>query len=302
LLDTTLGPIGKSEPSMPVGWQRPGNEYPTANATYNSLVNRVTDSRGTMVLDDVMSFTGYSIGIRDVVIGVFPNYIALPAPLNSATFSFAGVPFSCEIVSSGSGIPSAGECSGVMEISNTGLWSQTLTNIIGSPPPVTNYTQVLKNFHYQSSSGPPVYLRLMTNNASKGVHTVRHDPSVQAYEISSFFDVYFELSTDTVHWYRATNSIRLGPNLPPATRPIPPIPVQQPVIHFTWNGTALVLNWSGTNALQNATNVTGPFIDLNGGVPFAGPYTVYPTNNKAGYYRLHTVATTNKAGSYRLKN
>jgi hypothetical protein len=283
LLDQTLGPVGSPRPPMPVAWQRTTNSFPTPQASYKSIVNTIVDTTTgqTNVLDATVSFPGTSFAIRDLSLGVFSNSIAPPAAHGTATFTATNVPISFQLASSGIWFPASGTGAVTMVISNTGNWSQTLTNMSGNPPPVTNYIVTVTGLTSRSTwIGGPVFLRIdpSSNNPSVGQHTIRQ--TAGGYRISSFFDVWLQESTDQVDWHSATNSLRLLPSLPPRTRSISPASIT-----FTLNGNNLVLYWTGSFVLQNATSVTGPWTDLNGGVPLAGPYTNV-ISGSARYFRL----------------
>ena len=277
LLDQTLGPVGNPRPPMPVPWTRPDNSFPNTNTTYKSIVNIVVDTTTghTNVLDAAAGFTNLTLTLRDLVVGGFPNPIAPPAVHANATFTATNVPITLQIVNGGTISPSAGTGAVMMVISNTGTWSQTLTNISGNPPPITIYTLQLAAFNYHNTNGGPVYLRLQTNNPSVGQHTIRQ--TAGGYSISSFFDVWLELSTDNVNWYSATNSLRLLPSLPPVT--------PGPLSIARQSATSVVLTWPGVWTLQSRADlVSGTWMDV------PGPVTIAPYTNAIGpsqmFFRL----------------
>jgi hypothetical protein len=277
LLDFTLGPVGNPKPSMPIPWNRSDYLFPNTNTTYNSVVNTVVDKTTghTNVLDAAVGFTNLSLSVRDLMVGGFPYPIVPPAAGGSQIYTATNVPISFQIVNFGAATPHAGTCSVTMQISNTGLWSLTLTNMSGTPPPVNIYTLRLLALKSLSTSGGPAYLRVLTNNPSVGQHTIRQ--TAGGYRVSSFFDVWLQLSTDNVNWFSASNSIRILPSVPPAAWP--------KSISVALRGNQVILNWPGNAVLQSATNVLVGWGDLNSGAAIVGPYT-NDISAKQKFFRL----------------
>jgi hypothetical protein len=119
----------------------------------------------------------------------------------------------------------------------------------------------------------PFMLRESPTKQSLGKHTIRTDP--RGFRISSFFDVFLELSIDGgVNWFPANRGMRIQSSSPPAA-PNSIFPRRA--------GSAIALDWMGTFTLQSATNVRGPYIDITG--PIAGPYT-NPVTAGEMYFRL----------------
>jgi hypothetical protein len=89
-----------------------------------------------------------------------------------------------------------------------------------------------------------------------GRHTIRSDP--RGYRISSFFDVFTELSTDGgVTWIPANRSIRLEASAPPAA---------PGSLFITKNaaGSGATLQWLGPFTVQSSLVVTGGYTDVSG--------------------------------------
>jgi hypothetical protein len=61
------------------------------------------------------------------------------------------------------------------------------------------------------------------------------------------------------------------------------VPTITPTLLFQMNGTSLVLSWSGNAILQSATNVLGPYSDVEGAT---SPYTVDTTVAPQGFFRV----------------
>jgi hypothetical protein len=119
-------------------------------------------------------------------------------------------------------------------------------------------------------------LRESPTKQSLGKHTIRSDP--RGYRISSFFDVFLELSKDGgATWGAANRSIRLQASSPPAA------PNSIFVTHNT-NGN-VILNWLGSFPLQNSLTVTGAYSDVSGITN--GPVTLTPAATQSqSYFRL----------------
>jgi hypothetical protein len=97
---------------------------------------------------------------------------------------------------------------------------------------------------------------------SLGKHTIAPDP--RGYRVSSFFDVFLELSTDGGQtWTPANRSLRVLPSLPPA------VPGS---IFISRIGNSTVLQWQNEFTLQSTPSLKVPFTDVAGPIT-TGPYT-----------------------------
>jgi hypothetical protein len=115
-------------------------------------------------------------------------------------------------------------------------------------------------------------LRQSPTKPSLGKHTIQSDP--RGYRVSSFFDVFTELSLDNGStWIPANRSMHMEASAPPAA--------PNSIFVTTSNGT-IGLNWLGTFTLQSATKLIGPFTDIT------GPTTNYSakTGSSQMYFRL----------------
>ena len=121
-------------------------------------------------------------------------------------------------------------------------------------------------------------LRESPTKQSLGKHTIGPDP--RGYRISSFFDVFLELSTDGGQtWIPADRSIRMAVGAPPAA---------PGSIFLSQDLNSIVLNWQNGFTLQSATHVTGPYLDVTvagGGPVTAGPYSP-PMTESQMFFRL----------------
>ena len=124
-----------------------------------------------------------------------------------------------------------------------------------------------------------VMVRESPSKASLGRHTIRPDP--RGYRISSFFDVFTELSTDNgVTWIPADRSVRMEASAPP------PAPGTLFIKPFAGAGGATI-QWLGPFTLQSSLVVTGGYGDVSGstGGPLANSFPLtFGPNQK--YFRL----------------
>jgi hypothetical protein len=125
-----------------------------------------------------------------------------------------------------------------------------------------------------SPSFGPIMLRESPTKQSLGKHTIGPDP--RGCRVSSFFDVFLELSTDDGQtWVPAQRSIRLLPSLPPA------VPGS---IFASQIGTSVVVQWQNNFTLQSTPSLKAPFTDVKGPVT-SGSYT-NPVSGSAMFFRL----------------
>jgi hypothetical protein len=276
LLDLTLGPMGSPLPSPPVPWLRPANTFPSSNSSYSSVVNTTVDSTtgATNVLDDTVSFSpvaGNSYTLSDLSLGSLSNAIAPPSLGNNTSYAADSVPLTFQASSSAfsdSKLHSGSASSSVtMVITNNGASGST-----------TLYATALQQGYWvltvRKSGVEGLLLQLNPTNASLGQHTIAPDP--RGYRVSSYFDVFLQLSDDGGNtWANANRSIRLYASMPPAA---------PSSLYFNQVGNNVVLQWQNAFPLQSATNLQGPFIDLPGPVT-TGPYTNAFTSSQQ-YFRL----------------
>lgn len=257
LLDQTLGPIGAPLPGAPVPWLRTTNSFPTPNSSYNSVVNTFVDpSSGlTNVNDDSVSFTvGTQVFIvRDLSLGNLGTGGPLP-PVNAGFGKILPDTLNLQISENGVDFYPA-----VL----TGTNTIKITNTNGVVGGTTNFSiELMAMTNSGSWLGGSLYIRESPTKQSLGKHTVAKDP--RGYRVSSFFDVFLDLSTDGgVSWNPANRSLRVQASVPPAA------PTS---IYASVNGTNCVLNWQNTFTLQSTTNLLVPFADVTGPVT-VGPYT-----------------------------
>ncbi len=272
-LDHVLGPVGSPRPQMPIPWLRSSGEFPSTNSGYGSVQNTVTDGTGTSVLDDTATFAVPGLGtcyVRDLVLKGLDNSISPPSPAGtSATYSAANTALSFQFSSNG-----------VNYYDETPTGPGTLAVTITNNGPIGSLTsygmEMLSMNNSDSSFFGPVFIRESPTKQSLGRHTIQPDP--RGYRVSSFFDVFTEISFNGTDWFPANNSIRLQAIMPPAA---------PGSIFITNTGTQVVLNWQNNFPLQSATDVSGPYTDVVSvsGPVIAGPY--YPdVGSSQMFFRL----------------
>jgi hypothetical protein len=268
LLDQTLGPVGSPIPPPPISWLRPTNSFPTPGSSYNSIVNTVVNSGTTNVLDDTVNFTvgATLLYIRDISLGNLGNSASLPGAGGSTTYNGPSSALNLQISPDG-----LNYYPGVL----SGPTTIKVYNTNGVTGGITVYsTQIIGMTNSGAWVGGAISLRESPTKASLGKHTVGPDP--RGYRVSSFFDVFLELSTDGgATWNPANRSIRLLPSLPPA---VPGSMFASPM------GTNVVVQWQNNFTLQSAPSLLVPFTDVKGPVT-SGCYT-NPMSGNAMFFRL----------------
>jgi hypothetical protein len=268
LLDQTLGPIGSPNSRPPIPWLRPTNSFPTPGTAYGSMVNRPVDSGVTNFLDDQASFFIPGVGmvsIRDVSLGNLLNPIPPPPYLGTNYYNPPGVAATMELTMDGvNWVPAVANGPASVIISNT-TPAGSFTSIFA--------TEMLSlNLTGDSPSGP-MMLRESPTKQSLGRHMIGSDP--RGYRVSSFFDVFLELSMDDgATWTPANKALRLHTSVPP--------PIPESVFVTQTTATNLVLQWQNSFTLQSATDLLGPWKDASGvSAPFTNPYS-----GKQRFFRL----------------
>jgi hypothetical protein len=272
LLDVTLGPVGSPLPGAPIPWLRTTNSFPTPGSSYDSLVNTFVDPISGIpnINDDTVSFTDPSLGniyTRDISLGNLQNPIEPPPYLGTNYYNPPATLAAMELSLDGlNWFPAEASGPALMTISNS--------TAVGS----TTSTFDTEMLSLELTGGSPAIgsfmLRESPTKQSLGRHTIRQDP--RGYRVSSFFDVFLELSTDGGGtWIPANRSIRLQASMPPAA---------PNSIYVSQIGTNVVLQWQNSFTLQSTTDLLVPFTDVKGPVT-SGSYTNLMKGN-AMFFRL----------------
>jgi hypothetical protein len=259
LVNAVLGPLGTSNPEMAVEWPVPGNLCPTPGTTYDSVKD-----------DDVIKFTILGAGTirtRNFVHGNLGNPI-VPPPLNgTSAYQSPNTFVTLELSLDGqTWIPaqaSGGVQTRITHKSDTGSTGFFETEMLALS---------------LNGNGPfgPFMIRESPTKQSLGKHTLRS--STQGFLVSSFFDVFLELSTDGGQsWIPADRSIRVQVGNPPCGAL-----GAHPVV--TKSGNSVIVSWSDpTYRLQYSDSLTSTgWTDLAGAT---SPAT-FPVNNAPLYFRL----------------
>ena len=261
LLDATLGVVGTSKPEMPVPYLFPTDMCPSPGTTYNSVRDI-----------DIVKFTipgAGTVSVRNFVHSNILNPINPPPVNTSATYNFSNSVITAELSLNpaqwlpvqGNGPMAAMIRHGSNDTSNTRLFDTEMLqlNIAGNSP--------IGAFR----------LRESPTRQSLGKHTIRTAP--QGFLITSFFDVFLDLSTDNgTTWIPADRAVHM------AVDTAPPCGVGA-VLHMTRSGTAATLYWSDTSYMlqfRPSFATTATWATLPGS---SSPMTVN-IGNQSGYYRL----------------
>jgi hypothetical protein len=280
LLDQTLGPVGSPLPGMPVPWLRPTNTFPTPDSSYDSSVNTFVDPTTgiTNVLDDTVSFTNgpeVLLYLRDISLGNLQNPIPPPPYLGTNYYNPSNTVATMELSLDGLNWFTA---------QANGPASVTISNTtaVGSTTSTFNTEMVSLNLKGTTIFGT-IYLRESPTKQSLGKHTIRSDP--RGYRVSSFFDVFLELSTDNVNWFPANRSIRVQASLPPA------VPGS---LFIKQDGINVVLQWQNNFILQSTTNLLSPFTDVldEQKQPVTSGVLTNPIIPIEGFFRLRSSQST----------
>ncbi len=266
LLDRALGPIGSPIAPPPVPWLRPTNSFVTPGSGYDSVENSFVDpSTGvTNVNDDTALFTvgSQTFSLRDLSLGSLGSSASLPAAGNSQAYTSSSATVNFQVSQNGVDFyPAALSGSSTIEVYNTngvsGTYSMEMTQLSAAG----------------SWAGGPIYLRESPTKQSLGQHTVHPDP--RGYRVSSFFDVFTEVSINGTDWYPASRSMRVLASMPPA------VPGS---LFASRVGTNVVVQWQNNFTLQNTPDLKVSFTDVPGPVT-SGSYT-NPMSASAMFYRL----------------
>jgi hypothetical protein len=270
LLDQALGPVGSPIPPPPIPWLRPTNSFPTPTAGYDSVVNTVVDSTSgtTNVLDDTLNFTvGTQVFyLRDLSLGNLPSSIAPPSLNNSAAYSAPDTLVELELSVDGTNWFTAAA---------DGPLSTTITNTSAAGDTTSTFAMEMLSLNLSGASVLGDFmLRESPTKQSLGKHTIASDP--RGYRVSSFFDIFLELSIDNGKtWNPANRSMRVLASMPPA------VPGS---IFASQIGNKIVVQWQNNFTLQSTADLRVPFTDVAGPAT-TGSYTNVMSES-AMFFRL----------------
>lgn len=246
LVAAALGTPTDPAPEMPVPWFRTTALFPTPGSSYESLMTDTNPPAGSDMLVFNSSGGGVVYG-RDFVDSGFPNPITLPAPNSMLVYTDAVM--STFQVSFDQTTWYAAQATGTVSVvvSNTTPAGSSLNTY------ATEITQMNLDGTVPGFGNLPLMLRASPTLPSLGQHTVQPDP--RGYRISSFFDVFTELSTDGgTTWVPADRSIRMTASAPP--------PAPGPIFITKTSSTQVTLQWLGNFTLQSTPSLSVPFTDV----------------------------------------
>jgi hypothetical protein len=266
LVGAVLGTTNAPVPGMPTEWLRTSTLFPSTGSAYNSLMTDTNPPSGS----DTLAFgsvAGGAIYLNNLSLFNFPSPIT-PPPLNSSASYTDSVVEATFQVSPDQINWSSATASGfvIMKMSNASAAGDTTSTFI---------TQIQSLYLTNGT----FILRQDLGNSSVGGHTIRSDP--RGYRISSFFDVFTDLSLDGGGtWMPANRSIRLEASAPPAA---PGSLFINPVA----GGGGVNLQWMGPFTLQSSLVATGAYTDVSGstGGSLANSWPI-TTGPKQMYFRL----------------
>ena len=262
LIAAALGTTTNSKPEMPVPWSRPSNLFPSPGSAYNSLMTDTNPPTSA----DVVHFTVPGAGTlyaQNLSLGNLTQNISPPLS-GSAMSSNSNSALLCQLSIDGQTFSPAQLIGpAVLKISNNGSPSQFDTSLV--------------QFQVQGQTPFGVlFIRESPTLPSLGQHSVQ--PTARGYQVSSFFDVFLELSTDGVNYIPADRSIRVQASAPPSS------PGSLFIKGITGGGGTL--QWLGPFTLQSAPKVTGPYTDMGAaGGPLLNSSTVSFGSSQM-YFRL----------------
>ena len=267
LLNAALGPIGTTAPEMPVEWLRPNNLYPSPGTSYDSAKGTNADGTGMDVVKFTIPGAGTIYG-REFSEGNLTIPIPPPPYLGTNYYDPSNTVATLQLSINGlNWFPAQ----------VTGPLSVTISNTTPAGNTTSSFDteMVSLNLAGVSSEFGNFMLRESPTKQSLGKHTIRQDP--RGFRVSSFFDVFLELSTDGgSSWIPADRSIRMQASAPPAA--------PNSIFLTSYSKTNLVLNWLGSFTPQSAPTVTGPYKDLTPSA-MSGPFTV-PIGGSQMFFRL----------------
>jgi hypothetical protein len=267
LLDQILGPVGTPVVPPPVPWLQPTNSFPTPASGYNSVENTVVNNGTTNVLDDTASISNgpLTIYIRDLSLSGLGNSGSLPSAGNSQGYNSSSATVDFQVSENGVDYYPATLSGAIgIEVSNT-------NGVSGN---TTTYSMQMTQLTASGTwAGGNIYLRESPTQATVGLHTVTPNP--RGYRISSFFDVFLQVSVDDVNWNPSARPMRVLASVPPAL---------PGTIFASQIGNNVVVQWQNNFTLQSTPNLTVPFTDVPGPVT-SGSYT-NPVGASAMFFRL----------------
>ncbi len=270
LVGATLGTPTAPMPEPPTMWLRTDTLFPSAGSSYDSLMTDTNPPGGS----DTLVFNlpaGGAFYFNNFSLSNFPSAITPPLPGNVATYSDPSALLTCEV---------SPDQQTWLPAQASGSWSVTISNSTPAGSTMSTYDTEITQMTLTGAGGLGAFmLRQSPTLSSTGEHTISPDP--RGYRISSFFDVFTELSIDGgTTWIPADRSVRLSASAPAAAP-------GSLFITQTASGGA-TLEWLGPFTLQSSSVVTGGYTDVagstGGSLTNSWPVTSPPPQQQ--YFRL----------------
>ncbi|HSU53810.1 MAG TPA: hypothetical protein VLT36_07135, partial [Candidatus Dormibacteraeota bacterium] len=272
LAAAVLGTPDAPMPEAPTEWLRTTTLAPSPGSSYDSMMTDTNPPGGSDTLKFTIPGQG-TLFCRNFSEGGFQNPITPPS--SGAAIYSSPVQATFQIsVDNQTFFPA--QASGPLQVK--------MSNNTPAGSPLSMFdTEILSMNLSGAGTLGPLMIRESPTKQSLGKHTIRSDP--RGYRISSFFDVFTELSTDGgVTWIPADRSIHMQASAPPPApsslfvTKLPPGP----------GGPAVRLDWLGPFTVQSADSVTGPFTDISGstGGSLANTWTFNSGTANAKFFRL----------------
>lgn len=258
LIESVLGPAGTSAPELAIEWPFPTDLCPSPNTTFNSVQN-----------DDVVHFTVVGIGsiqVRNFVHSGLDNPIS-PPPLDlTSIYNDPNTLVTAEISIDGQLW---------MPAQASGPTMAKITHTVNNGPTRIFETEMLQLDLMGGSPLGTFMLRESPTRSSMGRHTIR--PQGNNFLVSSFFDIFLELSTDGgLNWIPADRSVHVAVDRAPCG------PAQ---LNIQRTGKAVVLSWTDpAYRLVGSPHISGPGAQWTD-IQTTSPYTNSPSSGLR-YFRL----------------
>ena len=268
LVAAVLGTPTVPMPETPTEWLRPTNLAPSPGSSYQSLLTDTNPPAGS----DTLMFTMPGAGTfycRNFNEGNFSNPITPPSPGSVATYNASNVQATFEFsLDQQTWYP----------LQATGTLSVTMSNTTPAGSAISTFdTEIVQMNLSGSGFIGPVAIRESPTKQSLGKHTIRSDP--RGYRISSFFDVFTEISPDGGEtWIPSDRSIRMSASAPAAA---------PGSLFITQNPSGTFLQWLGPFTLQHSSVAGSGYTDVLGstGGSLLNAWPIGPTANQQ-FYRL----------------
>ena len=245
LAAAVLGTTNAPMPGPPIEWLRTNTLAPSPGSMYQSLLTDTNPPGGSDTLTYTMG-TGGAWYLNDFICSNLVNYLQPPPYFGTNYYNPSNVVIFCHIsLDNVNFLPAQAGGSMMVTMSNSTPSGGTVSTFD------TRITQISLTGFSQFGG---LMLRQSPTKPSLGQHTIR--PDTRGYRISSFFDVFTELSTDGGStWMAADRSIRMEASAPLAA---------PGSLFLSKTNSVATLQWLGPFTLQSSMNVQGAYSDVSG--------------------------------------